>query len=163
MYAASRSLKTFLMNTAPKSHTTTQEPSWISYGALWQRPPITHQWPPVALNDSWDPNDPQITPRIQKMIYAVLSKTLPEAQRTQGIESLTWITLLTKLNLYQFQITQVLDSIAWVHCATTWIWPPDGATCIDYKFSHQVASLASVAILATRCAPSISWESGHHL
>ena len=30
------------------------------------------------------------------------------------------------------------------------IWPPDGATCIDYKFSHQVALLASVAILATR-------------
>ena len=30
------------------------------------------------------------------------------------------------------------------------IWPPDGATCIDYKFSHQVALLESVAILATR-------------
>ena len=29
------------------------------------------------------------------------------------------------------------------------IWPPDGATCIDHKFSHQVALLASVAILAT--------------
>ena len=29
-------------------------------------------------------------------------ETLPEAQRTQGIESLTWIILLTKLNLYPF-------------------------------------------------------------
>ena len=40
------------------------------------------------------------------------SKTLPEAQRTQGIESLISIILLDELNLYPFQITQFLDSIA---------------------------------------------------
>ena len=37
------------------------------------------------------------------------------------------------------------------------IWPPDDATCIDYKFSHQMASLASVVIFATR------WCHSHQL
>ena len=40
-------------------------------------------------------------------------QTLPEAQRTHGIEPITWVYL----------------SATWLH-----IWPPDGATCIDYKF-----------------------------
>ena len=30
------------------------------------------------------------------------------------------------------------------------IWPPGGATCIDYKFSHQVAPLVSVANWVTK-------------
>ena len=40
--------------------------------------------------------------REKKVVWESLLKTLPEAQRTQGIESLTWIILLTKLNLYPF-------------------------------------------------------------
>ena len=37
------------------------------------------------------------------------------------------------------------------------IWPSDGATCIDYKLSHQVALVASVVILTT------SWCHLHQL
>ena len=52
-----------------------------------------------------------------------LVKTLPEAQRTQGIASLTWvISPANKKN----------------------------ATCIGSKFGHQVAPLASVTNSATR-------------
>ena len=48
-------------------------------------------------------------------------KTLPEAQRTQGIESITWIMFLTEISLKLFwlkKITQVTDSIPWVRCAS---------------------------------------------
>ena len=37
----------------------------------------------------------------------------------------------------------------WRHLHWLQIWPPDGPTCISYKFSHQVESLALVAKLAT--------------
>ena len=48
-------------------------------------------------------------------------KTLPEAQRTQGIESTTLILFLTEISLKLFwlkKITQVTDSIPWVRCAS---------------------------------------------
>ena len=48
-------------------------------------------------------------------------KTLPEAQRTQGIEFITWIIFLTEINLKVFQMKkfiQVLNSIPWVRCAS---------------------------------------------
>ena len=52
-------------------------------------------------------------------------KTLPEAQRTQGIESITWIMFLTEISLKLFwlkKITQVTDSIPWVRCASGNVW-----------------------------------------
>ena len=48
-------------------------------------------------------------------------QTLPEAQRTQGIESMTWIIFLTDMNWKYFwlkEIIQVADSIPWVCCAS---------------------------------------------
>ena len=48
-------------------------------------------------------------------------ETLPEAQRTQGIESMTWIIFPTKIDLKVFQMKkfiQVLNSIPWVRCAS---------------------------------------------
>ena len=50
-----------------------------------------------------------------------VEKTLPEAQRTQGIESITWIIFLTEINLKLLKlkkIIQVLNSIPWVRCAS---------------------------------------------
>ena len=45
-------------------------------------------------------------------------QTLPEAQRTQGIESLTRIFFQNKFPfLLAVEISQVLDSIPWVCCA----------------------------------------------
>ena len=97
-------------------------------------------------------------------------KTLPEAQRTQGIASLTWIISPAK-NQHWFQfwspggaicisckIVHQMAPLALVpNLATRWshmhwlqIWPPDGTTCISYKLNHQVESLASVAKLSTR-------------
>ena len=46
---------------------------------------------------------------------------MPEAQRTQGIESITWIMFLTEINFILFwrkKIIQVTDSIPWVRCAS---------------------------------------------
>ena len=48
-------------------------------------------------------------------------KTLPEAQRIQGIKSITWIMFLTEITLKSFwlkEIIQVTDSIPWVRCAS---------------------------------------------
>ena len=81
-------------------------------------------------------------------------KTLPEAQRTQGIVSITWGNLSTRIvwNWFQWNFMNWLQT-----------WPPDGATCIDYqfchrmhqlyidsKFDHQMASLALLTNLQTR-------------
>ena len=73
-------------------------------------------------------------------------ETLPEAQRTQGIESITWVNLSTRIVWNWFQ----WNFLNWLQ-----IWPPDGATCIgcqfchrmhhlhiDSKFDHQMAPLA---------------------
>ena len=81
-------------------------------------------------------------------------KTLPEAQRTQGIESITWVNLSTRIVWNWFQ----WNFLNWLQ-----IWPPDGATCIgcqfchrmhhlhiDSKFDHQMAPIALVANLPTR-------------
>ena len=81
-------------------------------------------------------------------------ETLPEAQRTQGIESITWVNLSTRIVWNWFQS----NFLNWLQ-----IWPPDGATCIccqfchrmhhlhiDSKFDHQMAPIALLANLPTR-------------
>ena len=70
------------------------------------------------------------------------TKTLPEAQRTQGIESITWMVFFKQNHLKSTKVRnmiQVIDSIPWVRCASGNVffnshkfqyWPPGGATCI---------------------------------
>ena len=60
------------------------------------------------------------TPHLSNCMIDII-KTLPEAQRTQGIESMTCIIFLTEINLKLLQlkkISQVLNSIPWVRCAS---------------------------------------------
>ena len=63
------------------------------------------------------------------------------AQRTQGIESITWVNLSTRIVWNWFQ----WNFLNWLQ-----IWPPDGANCISCKFTHQMAPLALVPYLTTR-------------
>ena len=95
-----------------------------------------------------------------------LKKTLPEAQRTQGIEFITWVNLSTRIiwNWFQWNFLNWLQILSrdgatcigcqfghWVHHLLWFqIWPPDGANCISSIFDHQMASLALVANMATR-------------
>jgi len=101
------------------------------------------------------------------LVWLLRLKTLPEAQRTQGIESITWVNLSTRIvwNLFQWNFLNWLQ--IWPpDCATCigcqfchrmqpleyWfqIWPPDAANCISCKFAHQMAPLALVPYLTTR-------------
>ena len=65
-------------------------------------------------------------------------KTLPEAQRTQGLESTTWVNLSAS-NSFQIR-------------------PPDSATCISCKFGHQTARLVLVPNLVTRWRQSYKFD-----
>ena len=59
--------------------------------------------------------------KVKQTLEKKIGKTLPEAQRTQGIEFMTCIVFFTLINLKLFQlkkIIQVLDSIPWVRCAS---------------------------------------------
>ena len=60
-------------------------------------------------------------------------KTLPEAQRTQDIDYITWVNLSARIVQNRFQ---------WHYLNWLQIWSPDGATCISSKFGHQMAPLA---------------------
>ena len=49
------------------------------------------------------------------------NKTLPEAQRTQGIESVTWMIFFSQNNFKLISVRnmiQVIDSMPWVRCAS---------------------------------------------
>ena len=51
----------------------------------------------------------------------LVDKTLPEAQRTQGIESVTWMIFFSQNNFKLISVRnmiQVIDSIPWVRCAS---------------------------------------------
>ena len=91
---------------------------------------------------------------LQTVPWSLFHKTLPEAQRTQGIESITWVNLSTRIVWNWFQ----WNFLNWLQ-----IWPPDGATCIgcqfchrmhhlhiDSKFDHQMAPIALVPYLTTK-------------
>ena len=62
------------------------------------------------------------------------NKTLPEAQRTQGIDSITWVNISARKVQNWFQS----HFLNWLQ-----IWPPGGSTCISYKLDHKGAPLAS--------------------
>ena len=69
--------------------------------------------------------------------------------------NLSYLSSLIEWHLHWFQIGQlyVVPLVSFQNLTTRWrhqhwfqIWPPGGATCISYKFGHQMAPLASVAI-----------------
>ena len=62
-------------------------------------------------------------------------QTLPEAQRTQGIDFKPWVNLSARILQNQFQ----LHYFNWLQ-----IWSPNGTTCISSKFGHQMVPLALV-------------------
>ena len=81
-------------------------------------------------------------------------KTLPEAQRTQGIDSITWVNLSARILQNWFRQY-------YLNCLQ--VWPPDGApnillqiwplgrgTCISHKLGHDVT-------------PNTSLTKRHHL
>ena len=81
----------------------------------------------------------------------IVKKTLPEAQRTQGIDSLTWVISPAKYNATCIgsKVGQHVMQLELVpSLATRWCYlhylqncPPDGAICISCKFGHQMAPL----------------------
>ena len=82
-----------------------------------------------------------------KAVFKLYIKTLPEAQRTQKIDSVTWIKFsntMTPLALVTNFATR------WRHLHKLQIWQPDGATCISCKFGNHMATLALFPNLATR-------------
>ena len=102
----------------------------------------------------------------QKIQWWYSSQTLPEAQRTQGIDSLTWVISPAKYNatcigskfgqLYVVPLVLVQNlTTRWCHQNWFQIWPTGGATCISSKFDHQMAQFALVAQLSTR------WRHSH--
>ena len=74
-------------------------------------------------------------------LLKIKHKTLPEAQRTQGIDSISWVNLSARIVQDWFQ----LHYLNWLQ-----IWWPDGTTLISSKFGHQIAPLALVQNLVIR-------------
>ena len=85
--------------------------------------------------------------KCQSQNREVQLKTLPEAQRTQGIEFITWVNFSARKVQNCFQ----QHYLNWLQ-----IWSPDGATCISSKFGHQMAPHAQVPNLVTS-HQSIPW------
>ena len=69
-----------------------------------------------------------ITDNLNRIIATY--KTLPEAQRTQGIDSISWVNHSARI---------VQDWFQWHFLNWLQIWSPDGAIWITSKFGHQIA------------------------
>ena len=67
------------------------------------------------------------------------SKIIARGTTDPEIESVTWIKLGN--NMAPHTLVANLAT-RWRHLHKLQIWPPDGATCISYKFGHQMAPLA---------------------
>ena len=71
-------------------------------------------------------------------------QTLPEAQRTQGIDFVTWVISLTNyIYYYSFKFGHEMLSLTylatrWHHLRKLHCWPPDGTTRISHKVVHQM-------------------------
>ena len=98
----------------------------------------------VPPNEAWPARDvdaPQMPSWTNIRQYEWgFEETLPEAQRTQGIDSISRVNLSARIVQNWFQ---------W-HLNYFQIWSPDGATWISSKFDHQKAPLELVANLVTR-------------
>ena len=81
-------------------------------------------------------------------------KTLPEAQRTQSIESTTWVNLSARRvqNWFHVVFLGLVSNLAtrWRHSHKLPSWPLDGTTCIGSKFDHKMTPLALVINLTTK-------------
>ena len=85
-------------------------------------------------------------------------KTLPEAQRTQAIESKTWV-VSAATRCYKVVPPDGVLCISWKFGHLHWlqIWPLGGTTCISCKVRHQVASLGLPHIALDCPIGIISW------
>ena len=78
---------------------------------------------------------------LSRFLSEVIYQTLPEAQRTQGIDSLTLsINHITPLALVP-NCNAICIGSNFGHQMTLLAWPPDGAT-ISCKIGYQMAPLA---------------------
>ena len=75
-------------------------------------------------------------------------QTLPEAQRTQGIDSLTWVISPAKKNTTCIGFNCIGQYV--MQFALVPILAPGGATCISCKISHQMAPFALITNFPTR-------------
>jgi len=126
--------------------------------------PICYQWQQCPIDQHFDDKYLSVLrSAIEDLLHRICSdmlgyarcqETLPEAQRTQGVESITWVNISTRIVSNWFQ----WNFLNWLQ-----IWPPDGATCIRYqfchrmhhmhidsKFDHQMAPFALVSYLTTK-------------
>ena len=101
---------------------------------------------------------------VMPKITCFLDKTLPEAQRTQGIESMIWMNFFSWNyfnSILVINMIQVIDSMPWVRCASGnvfFIFFSIFLSTFFPRFFHlfstfstcQVAFLELVLILATR-------------
>ena len=95
----------------------------------------------------WNFTDVTLTDEDTNWILTDNDKTLPEAQRTQGIDFITWVNLTARIDQIYFSGT------TWIGCKfghqmapleLVPNWSADGATCFSSKFGHQRAPLALV-------------------
>ena len=56
----------------------------------------------------------------------------------------------TLKNIARGTMDPEIDSVTWIKFSDHKAWSADGATCISYKFGHQMAPLALVPNLTTR-------------
>ena len=77
--------------------------------------------------------------QFKRKLLGFNSKTLPEAQRTQGIASKLELSL--QLMVAPLALVPNLAT-RWRHLHELKNWPQDGATGISFKFGHQMAPLA---------------------
>ena len=91
------------------------------------------------------------------------NKILPEAQRTQGIDFITWVNLSARIVQIDFSGTAWIgykfSHHQMVPLALVPIQSPDGTAWISTKFGHQMAPLALVINLVTR-GRCVHWSSG---
>ena len=81
-------------------------------------------------------------------------ETLPEAQRTQGIDSLTWVATYIGSKFGQLYVVPLVlvQNLTTRWCHQNWfqMWPTCYAISIGSNFVHQVVLLALVTQLTTR-------------
>ena len=81
-------------------------------------------------------------------IYFTWEETLPEADWTHAIDSISRVISAASI-LSAVKVTQDMESIAWVCCASNNAWPPCEAICIVCKFVQQKATFPGIAQLAS--------------
>ena len=105
------------------------------FRSLWNQGNFDHSGHLLATANDIGPQ--KVVPNLPFLYLGKVKKTLPEAQRTQGIDSKTWVNLSARIVQNWFQCLY----LNWWQ-----VWP----LVFDYKFDHLVALLASATNLVTR-------------